>query len=288
MEERSMRSVLVALALAGVVASCSSAGDTTAAPSPTTSSTAAPPAAAGGIDAMFDVGGHKLHLACQGTGSPTLVYLHGLGGDSSDAPATYAPLAKRVRVCVYDRVNAGRSDSDAGRHTGADSVRDLHALLDSADVAGPYLLVGFSFGGLLATMYAGTYPEQVMGILMLDSSLPTDDEVDQLVPEADRPQVVAEVEGNQERVEVYKTLDQAKALVAKVPDVPVTYMAAEPVDLPATWPVKKMRAFILAKQTEFVGRFPKGRLVRVKSSHDIDLELPDRVLQEAERILSSA
>lgn len=127
-------------------------------------------------------------------------------------------------------------------------MRDLHALLDTAGVGGPYLLVGFSFGGLLATMYA---------------------------------------EANQERVEVYKTLDQAKALVAKVPDVPVTYMAAEPVSLPATWPVKKMQAFVLAKQTAFVRNFPKGRLVRVKPSHDIDLEQPERVLQEAERILSS-
>jgi hypothetical protein len=63
-------------------------------------------------------------------------------------------------------------------------------------------------------------------------------------------------------------------------------MAAEPVDLPTTWPVEKMRAFILAKQTEFVDRFPQGRLVRVRSSHDIDLEMPDRVLQEIERILA--
>jgi hypothetical protein len=49
-----------------------------------------------------------------------------------------------------------------------------------------------------------------------------------------------------------------------------------------------MRAFIRAQQTEFVGRFPRGRLVRVRSSHDIDLERPDLVLQEAERILAGA
>jgi pimeloyl-ACP methyl ester carboxylesterase len=150
----------------------------------------------------------------------------------------------------------------------------------------PRLLVGFSFGGLLATMYAGTYPDQVTGILMLDASLPTDDEVDQLVPQADRPQVVAEVEGNQERVEFYRTLDQAKALLGKVPDVPVTYMAAQPVELPATWPVKKMRGLHPCQADRVRRQVPQGRLVRVKSSHDIDLELPERVLQEAERILS--
>jgi len=57
-------------------------------------------------------------------------------------------------------VNVGRSDRVRGRHTGADSVNDLHTLLDVAAVPGPYLLVGFSFGGLLAIMYGATYPDR--------------------------------------------------------------------------------------------------------------------------------
>ena len=97
----------------------------------------------GELEASFDAGGRKLHL-----------------------------LAGQVRVCTYDRLNVGRSDRATGRHTGADSVRDLHALLDAAAVPEPYLLVGFSFGGLLAIMYAGTYPDQVMGMVSLDGSLP--------------------------------------------------------------------------------------------------------------------
>ena len=282
-----MRRTVAMLVLAVLLAGCSGAGDggdsnATASPA-TTQATAT-----GTIDGMFDVGGHKLHLECQGSGSPTLVYLHGLGGNSEGAASIYAPLTDRIRVCVYDRLNAGRSDSEGDRHTGADSVQDLHALLDAAAVRGPYLLLGFSFSGLLATMYAGTYPNQVMGILLLDSSLPTDAEVDQLIPKAERAQAVAEGEANPERVEFYRTLDQAKALVGKVPDVPVTYMAAEPVDLPSTWPVKRMRAFIRTQQTEFVGRFRQGRLVRVRSPHDIDLAMPGRVLQEVEKILSSS
>jgi pimeloyl-ACP methyl ester carboxylesterase len=278
------------LVLAVLLASCSGTGDradTTTTPGPVTTQAAA----SGEIDGSFDVGGHKLHLRCEGKGSPgspTVVYLHGLGGDGSDVTSISAPLAGQTRVCTYDRVNVGRSDSDAGRRTGAGSVRDLHALLDAAGVAGPYLLVGFSFGGLLAIMYAGTYPDQVMGLLSLDGSLPTDDEVDQLIPKDERAQAIAEQEANQERVEFYRTVDEAKPLVARVPDVPVTYMAARPVDLPPTWPVKRMKALIRAKQVQFTKAVPQGRLVEVQSSHDIDLERPDLVIKEINRILKTA
>jgi pimeloyl-ACP methyl ester carboxylesterase len=279
-----MRRIVVLAVLTALLAGCSSAGDT-ATPAPATTQ-----AATGAIEGSFDVGGHKLHLRCEGTGSPgspTVVYLHGLGGDGSDVTSISPRLTSRVRVCTYDRLNVGRSDSDAGRHTGADSVRELHALLDAAAVPGPYLLVGFSFGGLLAIMYAGTFPDQVTGMVSLDGSLPTDDEVDRLIPAAERAQVMAEQEANQERVEFYRTVDQAKALVASVPDVPVTYMAARPVELPASWPVRRMRAFIAAKQVQFTRAVPKGRLVEVRSSHDIDLEKPELVIQEINRILEA-
>jgi pimeloyl-ACP methyl ester carboxylesterase len=281
-----MRRIVTIVVLAVLLASCSGAGDDSTTTQPPTTR-----AATGELDAAFDVGGHKLHLRCEGTGSPgspTIVYLHGLGGDGSDIKSINTPLASQARVCTYDRLNVGRSDSDPGRHTGADSVRDLHALLAAAAVPGPYLLVGFSFGGLLAIMYAGTYPDQVMGLVSLDGSLPTDDQVDQLIPADERTQVMAEQEANQERVQFYPTVDQAKTLVAKVPDVPVTYLAARPVELPPNWPVKRMQAFIRAKQVQFTRTVAKGRLVEVQSSHDIDLNKPELVIQELQRILDTA
>jgi len=215
---------------------------------------AAQTAATGELDASFDAGGHKLHLRCQGkgsSGSPTVVYLHGLGGDGSD-------------------------------------VESINTLLETADVPGPYLLIGFSFGGLLAIMYSATYPDQVMGMVSLEGSLPTDDEVDQLIPKDERDQVMAEQDRNQESVDFYRTVDEAKPLVAKVPDVPVTYMAARPVELPPNWPVKRMQALIRTKQVQFTKTVPNGRLVEVQSSHDVDLDKPELVLQEVQRILESA
>jgi hypothetical protein len=159
-----VRRIVTILVLTVLLASCSGAGDGdggSATPGPATTQ-----AATGTIDGSFDVGGHKLHLRCEGTsapGSPTLVYLHGLGGDGSDVKSINTPLAGQARVCTYDRVNVGRSDRVSGRHTGADSVRDLHTLLDAAGVPEPYLLVGFSFGGLWPSCTPAPTPARSWG-----------------------------------------------------------------------------------------------------------------------------
>ena len=65
-------------------------------------------------------------------------------------------------------------------------------------------------------------------------------------------------------------------------------MAAEPVEPPANRPVERMRTFIRAKQTEFVNRLRKGRLVPVKSSHNIDLDEPELVIAEVDRIVANS
>jgi pimeloyl-ACP methyl ester carboxylesterase len=149
---------------------------------------------------LYDIGEHRLHMTCRGTPTedvPTLVYLHGLGGTGGDWQVL-APFTERTRVCTYDRLNVGRSDSASGRHTGLDSVRDLEALLESARVHPPSVLIGFSFGGLLATMYAGAHPDQVTGLMSIDGSLPSDGEVDLLIPAAERPAAIADAEANDE------------------------------------------------------------------------------------------
>ena len=133
------------------------------------------------MDGTFDVGGHELYIRCTGSGSPTIVYLHGYifdssGGGSQNAGEIPGLLEEQHQVCVYDRANVGLSDAVEGPLTGSSSVNDLEALLEAANVEGPYLLVGASFGGLLAYMYAATYPEDVVGMVLLDSNLPGFDE----------------------------------------------------------------------------------------------------------------
>jgi pimeloyl-ACP methyl ester carboxylesterase len=121
---------------------------------------------------LVDVGGHRLHLNCTGSGSPTVVLLPGAGEVSSSWGWIAPAVARDSRVCAYDRAGRAWSDDGRGPQDGVALSADLHALLEHANVPGPVVLVGHSFGGLYALDYAARYPEQVAGVVLLDASHP--------------------------------------------------------------------------------------------------------------------
>jgi pimeloyl-ACP methyl ester carboxylesterase len=121
---------------------------------------------------LVDVGGHRLHLSCTGSGSPTVVLEPGQGGVSSDMAWITPVVARDTTVCVYDRAGRGWSDAADGPQDGAQIAADLHTLLDRAHVPGPYVLAGHSFGGLYVQSFAAQFPDDIAGLVLLDSTAP--------------------------------------------------------------------------------------------------------------------
>ncbi|WP_436691451.1 alpha/beta fold hydrolase [Geodermatophilus sp. CPCC 205506] len=120
----------------------------------------------------YDVGGYELHLACTGSGGPTVVLQSGLGEFSSSWARVAPAVAGTTRVCAYDRAGQGWSDDAPRIQDGLQAAADLHTLLDRAGENGPFVLVGHSTGGSYAMTYAARYPEQVAGLVLLDASDP--------------------------------------------------------------------------------------------------------------------
>ena len=122
---------------------------------------------------MVDVGEHRLHMNCVGQGSPTVVLDAGWGYTSVEWSAWVQPeVAKRTRVCAYDRAGMGWSEPESGPPDATQTTAELHALLQEADEEGPYVLVGHSLAGLYSRIYADRYPEEVAGMVLVDSSHP--------------------------------------------------------------------------------------------------------------------
>ena len=121
---------------------------------------------------LVDVGGHRLHLNCTGSGSPTVVLEPGAGMSSSTLGWVAPAVARETRVCVYDRAGRGWSDPADTTQDATQIAADLHTLLHRAGEPGPYVLAGHSFGGLYSLTFAAQYPTDVAGMVLIDSTAP--------------------------------------------------------------------------------------------------------------------
>jgi hypothetical protein len=119
---------------------------------------------------LVDIGGYRLHLLCTGKGSPTVVLLPGAGDPASVWSLVQPGVARFTRVCAYDPAGEAGSDRSPARDTLQQSVNELHRLLVNARIRGPYVLVGASWGGLIARVYTSQHPESVVGMVLVDST----------------------------------------------------------------------------------------------------------------------
>jgi pimeloyl-ACP methyl ester carboxylesterase len=121
---------------------------------------------------LIDVGGHRLHLSCTGSGSPTVVLEPGAGEMSSNMGWIVPGVARDTRVCAYDRAGHGWSEPADTAQDGSRIATDLHTVLERGHVPGPYVMVGHSFGGLYVLAFAARYPDEVAGMVLVDSTAP--------------------------------------------------------------------------------------------------------------------
>ena len=137
-----------------------------------TTSTAPSPSSAAG---RADIGGYSLAYQCEGSGSPTVILEAGYtaSGIGSFGETIQPALAGTTRVCTYDRAGVGVSDARPASVTPLTSVtqaRELHAMLDAIGEQGPFVYVGHSYGGMIARASAATYPDETVGLVLLDAS----------------------------------------------------------------------------------------------------------------------
>lgn len=135
------------------------------------------------IASRIDIGGgRKMYLECRGAGAPTVVIVAGMRASAEDWTRSepgklnvFAKVTGFTRACAYDRPGTpvgeepSRSDPVPQPVTAGDAVADLHALVAAARITAPFVLVSHSYGGVIARLYAMTYPEQVSGMVLVDT-----------------------------------------------------------------------------------------------------------------------
>ena len=121
---------------------------------------------------LVDIGGRRLSVEQAGHGGPVVVLEAGAGLDKSTWDLVWPEVAAFTSVVRYDRAGIGESDPAPGPRGALEVVADLRALLTAVGIPGPYMVVGHSFGGLVARLYACHHPREVAGVVLVDSSHP--------------------------------------------------------------------------------------------------------------------
>ena len=287
---------------------------------PGTPAAGSPVAAAGDFAGLVEInGGRRLWLECRGTGGPTVVLEAGAGNDADSwdtvglspgqtREAVLPAVARFARVCAYDRPGTvgeadqrSRSDPAPMPRTAADIVADLHALLVAAKVPGPYVLVGHSFGGLTSRLYATTYPDEVVGLVLVDAA---HEDWYQAVRAAPSPEQRAEydrlaAEGppeladdpNHERLDTDASALEMRDAAAASPLRPMPLAVVthgRPWDWPAGYPAKELETTWRTLQERLAGLTPDARLVVAEGSgHFIPGDRPDAIVDAVREVVDA-
>ncbi|MDQ3880131.1 MAG: alpha/beta hydrolase [Chloroflexota bacterium] len=295
--------VMPSLVVALFVAACSGAapiasGSPDEQPTTATEASASPQALVGD----FDVGdGRELHLECIGAGSPTIVIE--VGNDDTihgSWDTVFEPMSSVSRVCGYDRANLGRSDPHPGPRLISDLGDDLVSLLHAAEVPGPYVFVGGSFGGNLVSVLAADHPDEVAGMVFVDSDPVSDDpaidplrlnltdeqyaaccaDPSQYEPPYDAPE-------NTEHIDWAASREAALASVDALPHVPTTVITAMHPDCEPDWPCEAIAESRAELQALWIAGNPDGRQVLIESGHVVQREAPNVIVDETRKIVET-
>jgi pimeloyl-ACP methyl ester carboxylesterase len=264
-----------------------------------------------------DIGGRRIYLDCRGSGGPTVILLSGYRNDADIWSVDIDPAATMVlpgvagftRVCAYDRPGTvldedhlSRSDPVAMPRTAEDIVRELHALAGAAGLAGPYVLVAHSLGGLFARLYAATYPGEVAGLVLVDA---WQEDLPDLLGPAQWNAYVELARPPPPGLEGYRDLEEidfaaASATMRRVaaehplPPMPVAVIsrgkpAALPANLPAGFSADAFDAAWRAGQARLAALRPDAlRITAQDSDHYAQLSEPDLVIDATRSVVAAA
>lgn len=183
-------------------------------------------------------------------------------------------------VCAYDRAGLGRSDLRPPPHGADSAVDDLHALLGATGLTPPFVVVGASFGGLDAQLFARRYPDEVAGVVLVDAISATwDDQLEAILSPSQVAERRAIPNGEDLTNEDIRASERALRSAPPFPPRPLVVLRhGQPFPGGADWPTTKVEALWTKLQDGLASLSPEStEIVATQSGHRIHQTQPDLV-----------
>lgn len=121
---------------------------------------------------LVNSNGRRTHILCLGSGTPSVIFISGLGETYASWSKVQSDVARSTKACSYDRAGLGWSDPAPGPRDVNQMAGELHELLAASGLVPPYVVVGHSLGGGVAQAFDAKYPQEVAGMILVDSVTP--------------------------------------------------------------------------------------------------------------------
>ena len=250
----------------------------------------AEPEPAGDIQGLVDVGGYRMSIRCTGEGSPTAILDAAARATSQTWNQIQPGVASSTRVCSYDRAGLGLSDPGPVPRTSRTMVEELRTLLRNAGVEGPYVLVGHSLGGLNMQLFARLYPDEVVGVVLVDAT-PAEilDRFGEVLTPEQLQMVFPGPAQFPERLDFRASLAQVKA-APPFPNVPLIVLARTVFPPgPPGFPNEEMNGLWNGMQAAHSGLSSRSQVIFVQGAgHFIHLDRPGVVIESILRVVEQA
>ncbi len=240
-----------------------------------------------------DVGGHELRMLISGKGSPAVVFESGGSGGSGGPLECWErvqpAVSKFTRTVSYDRAGTGLSAPGPGPRDARQVARELHTALHKAQVMPPYILVGHSFGGPLNRVFAGMYPDEIAGMVLLD---PTQEQF-MIWNQARETNHVERLDSEWKEIKASLTQAHESSVPPGVPVILITGMKYHGHSGPVSEGEKEEQNIVkpmwLKCHKEWVEKIPGGQhIVTRNSGHLIPFEEPELAIKAIRDVMSRA
>lgn len=169
-----------------------------------------------------------------------------------------------------------------------DTVADLHGLIGGLGPDTPVVLVGGSFGGLIAYTYAGTHPEDVAGVVLLDPTLHAEDKIEKaLLPESMWLPDEA-WEDTREQIDLLGAYPIARDALPRIPAIPGTIFVIKSLDAPDPNSAEEFRSGIRQMQADLIAHFHPSHTITVDTPHAMLPIMADQIAAEVLALVKAA